>query len=234
MRRGRAIVRKELAVLWLSPLPWVAGAALQAVLGLLVVDQLAVRQQAVVQPLFPIAGLLLVITVPVVTMRSFAEEARTGSLDLLDVVPVRSRALVGGKWLAAWLTTLAITAPAVVYAVIAELWGDPDLGPVVTGFLGLALLNAALAGIGVLASSVTSSQPVAALLAVFGVLVLWFAGVGTSAVGTGGLLSSLSLSERLRTFADGAVDTGDIGYFVGVAAGCLALAALAVDLRRLR
>lgn len=233
MRRGLAVVRKELAVLWLSPLPWVAGAALQAVLGLLVVDQLAARQQAVVQPLFPIAGLLLVITVPVITMRSFAEEARTGSLDLLGIVPVPSRALVAGKWLAAWLTSLAITVPAAVYAVLAELWGDPDLGPVVAGFLGLALLNAALAGIGVLASSATSSVPVAGLAAAMAGLVLWFAGAATGGAGTG-LLASLSLSERLRTFAAGAVDTGDLAYLVAVAVGTQVLAETVLDLRRLR
>lgn len=232
-RRGVAILRKELAVLWLSPLPWIAGAALQAVLGLLVVDQLAVRQQAVVQPLFPIAGLLLVITVPVVTMRSFAEEARSGSLDLLDVVPVPSRSLVACKWLAAWLTTLAVTAPAVVYAVLAELWGDPDLGPVVTGFLGLALLTAALSGIGVLASSATSSVPVAGLAAAMAGLVLWFAGAATGGAGTG-LLASLSLSERLRAFAAGAIDGGDLAYLVAVVLGTLVVAEAVLDLRRLR
>ena len=137
-----ALVRKDLVSLWTSPLPWVAGAAFQAVLGLLVVDQLALRQQAVVQPLFPIAGLLLVITVPVITMRSLAEETRTGSLDLLLLVPVRPAVLVVGKWLAAWLTAIALVAPALVYAWLAALWGDPDTGPVVTGFAGLALLVA--------------------------------------------------------------------------------------------
>ena len=229
-----AVLRKELATLWASALPYAVGAAFHVVLGILMVNQLEVRAQAVAQPLFPIAGFLLLFALPALTMRTFAEEARTGALDLLLAMPVPPRPLVLGKWLAAWLSALVVLAPAVLIVVLVELWGEPDRGPVVSGFLGLALLCAALAGIGVLASSVTSSQPVAALLAVFGVLVLWFAGVGTTAVGTGGLLSSLSLSDRLRTFADGAVDTGDIGYFVGVAAGCLALAALAVDLRRLR
>ena len=118
--------------------------------------------------------------------------------------------------------------------VLLELWGEPDRGPAIAGFVGLALLAGTLAGIGVLASSLTASQPVAALLAVFGVLVLWFADVGSSAVGTGGVLAEVSLSERLRTFAGGAIDTGDLAYFACLAAGCLAVAALAVDLRRLR
>ena len=227
-----AVTRKELVSLWASPLPWVAGAAFQAVLGLLVVDQLALRQQAVVQPLFPIAGLLLVVTVPVLTMRSFAEESRTGSLDLLLLVPVSPSPLVVAKWLAAWLSTVALVLPALVYAWLAALWGDPDLGPVVAGFVGLSLLAAALAAVGVLASSTTASPPVAALAAVMAGLVLWFAGSATGA-GTG-LLAAISLSERIRTFAAGAIDTGDVAFLVALVVGSLVSAATVLDVRRLR
>jgi ABC-2 type transport system permease protein len=229
-----AVLRKELTTLWASALPYAVGAAFHVVLGILMVNQLEVRAQAVIQPLFPIAGFLLLFALPALTMRTFADEARTGALDLLVAVPVPPRPLVLGKWLAAWLSALVVLAPALLIVVLLEQWGDPDRGPAVAGFVGLALLCAALAGVGVLASSVTASQPIAALLAVFGVLALWFADAGTSAVGTGGLLAAVSLSDRLRTFAGGAVDTGDIGYFVALAAGCLALAALAVDVRRLR
>ena len=230
----RAVVRKELVALWASPLPYVVAAAFHAVLGILTVNQLEVRGQAVIQPVFPLAGFLLLFTLPALTMRTFAEESRTGTLDLLLAVPVPPRPLVVGKWLAAWLTSLVVVAPAALVVVLLELWGDPDTGPAVTGFVGLALLAAALGGVGVLASSLTSSQPVAAMLAVFAVLVLWFAHVGPSAVSAGTALASVSLSERLRTFAGGALDTADVGYFLALAAGCLVLTALVIDARRLR
>jgi len=229
-----AIVRKELAALWASSLPYVVGAAFHAVLGVLVVDQLSSRAQAVLQPMFPIAGFLLLFAVPVLTMRTFAEEARTGSLDVLLAAPVAPRPLVAGKWLAAWLTALAVLAPAGLVVVLVEQWGTPDRGPAVAGFLGLALLAAAVAGVGVLASSLTSSQPVAAMTSVFAVLVLWFADAGTSALSAGRGLASFSLSERLRSFADGAVDSADVSFFVALAFAALVAAALAVDLRRLR
>lgn len=229
-----AVLRKELAALWASPLPYVVGAALHVALGLLMVDQLAARGQAVAQPLFPIAGFLLLFALPVLTMRTLAEEARTGTLEVLLAAHVPPRTLVLGKWLAAWLTGVVALAPAALFVVLLELWGEPDLGPVVAGFLGLVLLAAAVTGVGVLASSLTSSQPVAAMLALTSVLVLWFANAGDAVVGTRGLLARLSLSERLRTFAAGAVDTGDVGYLVCLCAGCLAVAATAVDLRRLR
>ncbi len=230
----RAVLRKELVALWASPLPYVVGAALQAVLGILVVNQLEVRQQAVVQPMFPLAGFLLLFVVPILAMRAFAEEIRTGTLDLLLAAPVPPRPLVVGKWLAVWCTTLVVLAPAGLVVLLAQLWGQPDIGPAVTGFVGLALLAGALAAAGVLTSALTASQPVAAMVTVFGTLALWFAHVGSSVVTTGTALAAVSLSERLRTFAGGAIDTSDVAYFVCVAAAALVLASLAVDLRRLR
>lgn len=230
----RAVTGKDLRTLWTSPVPYVVGAVLQAALGLLMVDQLAARDQAVVQPLFPLAGFLLLLVVPVVTMRTFAEEARAGTLDQLLAVPLRPGVLVVAKWLASWLTVVALAAPAAVFVALTALWGDPDDGPVITGFVGLVALAALTTAVGVLASACTESQPIAAMAALFASIVGWFAHVGDPAVGDAGLLAAVSLSERLRLFAGGAVDTGDLAFFVAGTIAALVVAAAAVDLRRLR
>lgn len=230
----RAIVRKDLASTWASPAPYIVGATFQAVIGLLMVDQLAVRGQAVIQPLFPLAAFLLLLMVPALTMRSFAEEAETGTLDLLEVVPVPTTRMVLAKWLAGWTTSLVVLAPAVVFVVMVNLWGDPDHGPVVTGFLGLVLLAGAASAIGVLTSSCTESQPIAAMTAIFVSVAAWFAHLGDAAVGDGGLLAAVSFSERLRLFAGGAVDTGDVVFFAGVIVAALTIATTLIDLRRIR
>lgn len=229
----RAVVRKDLATSWASPAPYVVGATFQAVVGLLMVDQLAVRGQAVLQPLFPIAGFLVLLVVPAITMRSFAEEQRAGTLDQLHAVPVATTPVVVAKWLASWLTVLAVVAPVGVFAVLVSLWGAPDTGPMISGFVGLGLLAAVASGIGVLASACTESQPIAAITALFATTVAWFAHVGDEAAG-GGLLAGLSLSERLRLFASGAVDGGDLAFFLAVTVAALALASCVIDLRRLR
>lgn len=230
----RAVVRKELAVLWASPLPYVVGALLHLVLGTLYVNQLSARGQAVAQPLFPLAGFLLVALVPLLTMRTFADEARTGALDLLQAVPVPARVLVVGKWLASWLTVLAIVAPAGMFVVLLQWWGNPDGGPLIAGFLGLALLAGAVAAIGLVASALTASQPVAAMVGFFISLLLWFAHVGSETASAGGFFAAFSISERLRSFASGALDSSDVGFFVLLAAAGLVVAATAVEGRRLR
>lgn len=230
----RATLRKEFASLWASPVPYVVAALFHAVLGVLYVNQLEVRRQAVFQPVVPIAGFLLLLTIPLLTMRAFAEEARTGTLDILRAIPVRSGALVAGKWLAAWLTVLVLLVPLGVTIALVSWFGDPDGGPIVAGVLGLVLLGGALCGVGALASSLTASQPVAAMISLFATLLVWFAHVGSESLSAGSVLARLSFSERLRFFAGGAVDSGDVAYFAAVAIVTGGFAALALDLRRLR
>lgn len=230
----RAIAVKELKVLWTSPLPYVLGAAFHLTLGLLGTSQIAGRGQAAFQPLVPIAGFLLVVVAPLVSARAIAEEARSGSLDLLLAVPVPSSRIVAGKYAAVVVTLYAVLAPAAAFAVLLAVWGDPDPGVVAAGIAGLALLAAMLAGVGVLTSSLTSSQPVAAIAGLLGVLVLWFAHTASDVAPTGGLQAALSISERLRTFAGGTVDLADVAFFAAVAFAAIALAAAALDARRTR
>lgn len=223
----RAVLRKELATLWTSAVPWVAGAALQAVVSVLFVDQLQARAQAVVQPLFPIAGLLTVVAVPVLAMRAFTEERRSGGLDVMLAAQVPAVPLAAGKFLASWLTALMILLPSLVLAWLTALWGDPDLGPVLSGFIGLALLAGAMSAMGVLASATTSSQTLAALVTILAGLVLWFVGSATGGSSLARALGSVSLSQRMKTFASGGIESGDVVFFLGIAVvGMLAAAVL--------
>lgn len=229
-----AVIRKEMTVLWSSPIPYVVGGLLHVTVGLLYVNQLEGRNQAVLQPLFPLMGFLLLALVPLIAMRSFAEEARTGTLDLLLAVPVPARPLVVGKWLACWLTTLVVAAPAGLFVVLLALWAEPDFGPAISGFLGLGLLAGAASAIGVLASSLSSSQAVSATVAFVTGMVLWFSYAGSETASLGGVLVRVSLSERLRSFAGGSIDSADGGYFVVLSVAALVVAAASVGGRRLR
>jgi len=229
----RAVFRKELKVLWSSPLPYVLGAVFHAAFGVLAWSQIVSRGQAVFQPLVPIAGLLLILVAPILASRTFADEIRTGTLELLLAIPVRRAPLVAGKYLAVVATLFVLLAPVATFALLLTVYGDPDVGPIGTGLLGLVLLCVVLAGVGVLASSLTRSQPLAAIGSLLVVMVLWFAHTGSEAV-VGGFFGGFSISERLRLFAGGAIDLGDVAFFVSVALVTLAGAAVAVESRRWR
>jgi ABC-2 type transport system permease protein len=229
-----AVLRKELKALWASPLPYGLGALFHATLGVLGWSQIVSRGQAVFQPLVPIAGLLLLLVAPILASRTFADEIRTGTLELLLAIPVSRVRLVVGKYLAVLVTLVAMLAPAALFVLLLELYGAPDSGPIITGLVGLALLSAALAGVGVLTSSLTASQPLAAIGGLFAVLVLWFAHAGSEAAAVGGFLGGLSISERLRSFAGGVLDLSDIVFFVSIVVVTLAASVVAVESRRLR
>ena len=230
----RALLRKELKVVWASPLPYVLGALFHATLGVLAWGQLVGRAQAVFQPIVPIAGLLLLLVAPILASRTFAEEIRTGTLELLLAMDISRVRVVAAKYAAVMVTLLVLLAPAALFVLLLTLYGSPDGGPIVTGFVGLVLLMGAVAAIGVCSSALTSSQPLAAIGALFAVLVLWFAHSGSGAAAVGGFLGGLSLSERLRSFASGVVDLGDVVFFVSLALAALVAAHVAVESRAWR
>jgi len=230
----RAVFRKELKVLWASPLPYVLGAVFHAALGVLAWGQLGGREQAVFQPIVPIAGFLLIVAAPILTSRTIAEEARTGTLELLLAIPVSRTKLVVAKYLAVVTTLVALIAPAGLFVLLLSLYGSPDTGPIVTGTVGLVLLAAAVGAIGVFASSLTTSQPLAAIAGLFAVMVLWFAHAGSDVLSVGGFLGGFSISERLRSFAGGSIDVGDLLFFFSLIAVSLAAARAAVESRRWR
>lgn len=230
----RALFGKELKVVWASPLPYVLGAVFHATLGVLAWSQIVGRGQAVFQPIVPIAGFLLLLVAPILTSRTFSEEIRTGTLELLLAIPVPRAPLLIAKYLAVVVTLVALLAPVGLFVVLLMLYGSPDIGPILSGLIGLLLFAAALCAVGVLMSSLTSSQPLAAIGALFAVLALWFAHTGSEALRIGGFLGALSFSERLRSFAGGLVDLGDVVFFVSLIALALAASAAAVESRRWR
>lgn len=211
-----AVLRKELVTLWVSPVPYVTGAVLHVALGLLAVDTMQAREQAAFQPLVPIAGFLVLVAVPVLTMRVLADERRSGTLDVLLAVPVRALPLVVGKWLAVWITVLVVLTPLGFHVLLLSWWGDPDTGPVLTGLLGLALLAGAAVAVGVATSSLTSSQAVAALSSSFVLLLGWFLRPSSSSVSLRTVTARLSLNERLRSFAAGGIDSGDVTFLLAL------------------
>jgi ABC-2 type transport system permease protein len=215
-------------------LPYVLGAVFNATLGVLGWSQIVGRGQAVFQPLVPIAGFLVLLVVPILASRTLSDEIRTGTLELLLAIPVRRGPLVVGKYLALFATVLVLIVPVGLFALLLAVYGDPDFGPILTGVIGLVLLSGALSGIGVVASALTASQPVAAVGALFAVLILWFAHTGSEALPVGQFLGAFSISERLRTFAGGLIDLSDVAFFITISATALAAAAAAVEARRWR
>jgi ABC-2 type transport system permease protein len=173
---------------------------------------------------------LSILLVPVLTMRAFAEERRTDTLELLLTAPVREIWIVLAKFFAALVLMIGIYAATTVYAVVLGLYGEPDWGPIYSGYLATVLQATLLVSVGLLMSSLTENQVVAAALSLGAFLMLWFAdSVAYLLPRPFELLAiNLSLIGHFRPIATGSVFLSDIGYFV-----TLSLLALFLTTRRL-
>lgn len=179
---------------------------------------------------------LLIVLVPMLTMRLFAEERRLGTLELLWTYPVGDAAIVAGKFLACLLVVTAMLALTLTYPLLLARLHPLDAGPILAGYLGLVLLAAACVACGLLISAFTESQLVAAT-ATYGVLLLfWVLTWNEAAVSEGwlGWLGRLSLFDRTTVFTEGGIDTRDVAYFGLFTATALILTLLALESRRWR
>lgn len=178
-------------------------------------------------------GYLLLI--PAVTMRLFAEEKRTGSLELLVTMPVTEPEMVLGKYLAALALMTAALGLTFTYPLTLASLGALDWGPVIGGYLGLLLLGAAFCAIGTAASAVSSNQIVAFLLALGLCLVHFVPGFALSRVPAQVLpvVQHLSFDYHFDSLARGVVDTRNLLFYGGVVALFLHVAVFALERRRL-
>jgi gliding motility-associated transport system permease protein len=179
---------------------------------------------------------LLIVLVPLLTMRLFAEERKLGTLELLWTYPVRDFEIIAGKFVACFaIIALMITATALHPLLIARFY-PVAMGPLVAGYLGLLLLAAAFVACGIAVSAMTENQLVAAA-ATYGLLLFfWILTWNEAAVGDVALtlLAPLSLFDRFYAFARGAIDTRNVVYLVLFTAAFLCFTLFALDTRRWR
>ena len=167
-----ALVAKETRALFMSPIAYAVIAVFLVLTGYTFAVTLFVAKQATLAHIFFQSAVQLILLVPLVTMRQFAEERRGGTLELLLTAPVREGGIVLAKFAASMAVLLAMLALTLVYAQILAAFGNPDWGPIYSGYIGLAMLAGALVSIGLAVSALTTNQIVAAVvsLGIFGML----------------------------------------------------------------
>ncbi len=190
----------------------------------------------VVSNLYWVINFLLLFVVPAFTMRLLAEEKKTGTFELLVSLPFRDWDIVLGKFFAAYAVLAAILGICSYYVLVMARFGTPELPVVGIAYLGSFIVAAAYVAIGLLASSLTENQIVAAILAFVILLGLYLIGdLSTPAsAGVAGVLQALSLRYHSEQFTHGLLRVQDAGYFLLVVAIALFLTCRVLELRRLR
>jgi ABC-2 type transport system permease protein len=169
----------------------------------------------VIAPLMHNLSIVLVILVPMITMRSFAEEKKNGTYELLLTSPLRTGELVLGKFLASFFFLCIMIGLTVVYPIILLMFGNPEIGVMVAGYLGLLLVATVFVAMGLLTSSFTENQIIAAVSGLVATLLLYIIGWPADSAGNvlGSLLRYLSVTEHFADMVKGIIDTRGLVYF---------------------
>ena len=251
----RAILKKEMRLYFASPVAYVvftffllisgwffsqiflfySDASMRAFMQPQMGQNLSITDN-VMRPLFTNMSVVLLFFIPMLTMRLFAEEKKSGTIELLLSYPVRDGEVLLGKYVAALILFGILLGLTLLYPAIVAGFTRVEWGPILTGYLGLLLTGATFLAVGVLVSSLTENQIVAGF-GTFGILLaLWIIGWGAEWA-SGNLrvvLQYLSIPEHIDGFGRGLVDSKDLVYFASAIAVPLFLTLRSLESKRWR
>jgi ABC-2 type transport system permease protein len=172
----------------------------------------------VIRPLLSNVSVIGLFFIPMITMRLFAEEKRTGTIELLATSPIRDIEVILGKWLAAVLLYVVMLVFSAINFAFLFKYGNPDWRPLAIGYLGLLLQAGGLLAVGTFISTLTKNQIIAGA-ATFGVCLMlwvmeWVAGYETAAWAK--VLAYMSVITHFESFAKGVLDSKDVLYYVSL------------------
>lgn len=244
MSTTRLIAFRELASFFRLPVGWVV-IALYLLLagGLFAWLALTPGEPASMRIFFSLSAWLLLPVAPAISMRLFSEEFRAGTMEPLQTSPATDSAIVVGKFIGGFFFLIAMLTPTIAYPIVLHQISSPapDPGPILAGYASLLLAGGLYLAIGLFASSLTSNQTLAYIVALLAILIVLLgaafapenpAGPIEQAAST--LASALSISKRLGEFAKGVVSLSSVIFFVSGIVWFVVLTIVSVQSRRWR
>ena len=192
--------------------------------------------QQLIRPLFLNASVILLFVLPLITMRTYSEEKRSGTIELLLTSPVTDVQIIVGKFLGAMALYAAMLGITLIHMVLLFAWGNPEPKVVVMGYVGLLLMGGCFISVGLLISSLTKNQIVSGMVTFAVFLLLWvITWVGSFGGPTFDKLTTyLSIIDHWDDFGKGVIDTTHVIYYLSFITFGLFLTAKSVDSERWR
>ncbi len=244
------IARREIITMFLSPLAWVILGVIQVVLGFMflsLLDNYAILQpqlmrlentpgvtDIVVAPLFQLAAIILLMIMPLITMRTFAEEKRNKTLTLLISSPLSMTEIVLGKFLGLFLFVFFLVSLLMLMPLSLYMGTALDTGKLVSIYLSMLLLLSSFAAIGLYLSSLTDNHTIAAVSTFGALLMLWIIDwVGETAGGGQNVAAYLSILRHHQSMLEGVFNFSDLAYYLILITTFLVLTIRQLDRDRL-
>jgi ABC-2 type transport system permease protein len=254
LRNISAVAGKELRSYFASPTAWVMMGLFAFLFGWFFMTYLTyfVQQSMqaqfggaapnmnvnmqLIRPLLSNASVIVLFLLPMVTMRTYSEEKRSGTIELLLTSPLTDVEIVMGKFLGAVGLYAGLLAVTMVYVAFLFWYGDPEWLPLVSGYIGLLLLGSCFISLGLFISSTTKNQMVAAAATFALLLIFWIIDWMADSAGatTGAILRYLSITQHFDDFGKGVIDTKHLVYYLSFISFGLFLTLKSVDSERWR
>jgi ABC-2 type transport system permease protein len=234
--RSIVIAKRELASYFYSPIAYVAMFFFLLACGLLFWSDFQPGQPVAMRTLFDWMVWLMVLVIPMLCMGLLAQEWATGTVETMMTAPVEETDVVLGKFFGSLLFFVFLLFPTILYVALLALYGRPDLGPILSGYLGVLLVGALYIAIGLFCSSLTKSQIVAAVLSIAMLslitIIPWWVGSKASLTDTWRNVMNQGVFSRYTDFSKGIIDTGNLIFFVAATAVFLFVTVKVLESRR--
>lgn len=251
MRNALTIAGKEMRGYFSSPIGWVISGLFALIFGyffyayveFFVKNSMQAQMgqggpmninMSLIRPLFSNASVIILFILPIITMRTYSEEKRSGTIELLLTSPVTDWEIIIGKFLGAMGLYCTMLSATVMHMAILFAYGQPEWRPLIAGYVGLLLVGGSFISMGLFVSSLTKNQIVAGVGTFAAGMMLWVINwLGDNASpNTAAVLSYLSITEHFDDFAKGVLDTKHFAYYLSFIAFSLFLTSKSVDTER--
>ncbi len=228
------IMKREILAYFTSPVAYIVMALFLAFSGFLFFSIFFLMNRAELRQFFTNLPILFAFFIPAITMRLFAEEQKTGTMETLMTLPVSTTEVVAGKFLAALKFCIIMLVPTISYAITASFFGTLDIGATFCGYIGAVFLAATFCSVGLFASSITKNQIVAFFVAFTICILLAMIDQFLLFLPTGSVnfLQFISAGSRFTSISRGIIDSRDILYFISVTAIFLTLTVKTLNARK--
>lgn len=227
------IAKRELSSYFKSSMAYIVFVLMISIFNVfffMIIDQ---NREASLRDVFLVMDFMLIFLAPILTMRLFSEEKLTGTMEFLMTSPISNTAIVLGKYIGVLVLFSIMISITFLYYGIVEYFASPDRSAIFTGYLGVWLGGALFLSIGLLTSSWTRNQIVAAMLSFAIIFLLYFSG-NVSSYFTGSaqtIIQNISSLKHLENLVSGIITVSDITYYVSGILVCLVLARLSIENR---
>ena len=234
MKKTVPIFRRELSAYFFSPMAYIVISVFLLITGWFFTSELFLSNSSSLRNVFEIITFIFIFFIPAFTMRLLSEERKSGTIELLVTMPVSDLEIGRGKYFAGLGLLIVALFFSLPYAFTLMVLGQPDIGMLISGYLGLVLLGASYVSIGVFASTVSKNQVVAFIIAFTIIFTLWLIDkfLIIMPVYLVPMLQFLSIDYHFNNIARGVIDSRDLLYYLSLIVFMLSLSKLSLERRK--